>query len=68
MVVATLLPKEFQMSIRVLHPLEMGENYFPWLFADRGNLFDDIGAAINFMQSYGLRDSEIQAFHFINED
>jgi len=56
------------MSIRVLHPVEMGENYFPWLFADHGNLFDDIGAAINFMQGCGLKDSEIQTFHFINED
>ena len=54
--------------VRVLHPLEMGENYFPWLFADHGNLFDNIGAAVNFMQSYGLKDSEIQTFHFIDED
>jgi hypothetical protein len=54
--------------IRVLHPLEMGENYFPWLFADHGNLFDNIGQAINFMQGYGLKDSEIQTFHFIDED
>ena len=54
--------------VRVLHPLEMGEDYFPWLFVDHGNLFDDIGAAINFMQGYGLKDSEIQTFHFIQED
>jgi len=54
--------------VRVLHPLEMGENYFPWLFADHGNVFDSISQAINFMQGYGLKDSEIQTFHFIQED
>ena len=54
--------------VRVLHPLEMGENYFPWLFAYHGNLFDNIGQAVNFMQSFGLKDSEIQTFHFIQED
>jgi len=54
--------------VRVLHPFEMGKNYFPWLFAENSNLFDNIGQAINYMQGYGLKDSEIQTFHFINED
>lgn len=51
--------------VRVLHPLEMGSDYFPWLFVNHGNLFDNIGQAINYMQSFGLRDSEIETFRFI---
>ena len=54
--------------VRVLHPLEYGKDYFPWLFKDRGNVFDSIGQAINYMQSFGLRDSEIGKFKFITED
>lgn len=56
------------MSIRVLHPLEMGSDYFPWLFKDHDNLFDNVGQAVNYMQGYGLKDSEIETFHFITED
>lgn len=54
--------------VRVLHPIEMGSDYFPWLFKDHDNLFDNIGHAVNYMQGYGLRDSEIETFHFIQED
>jgi hypothetical protein len=54
--------------VRVLHPLEMGSDYFPWLFKDHDNIFDNISQAINYMQSFGLRDSEIGKFRFITED